>query len=103
MAGAGVHVLRWIDNAILNLILKLRITHSEGKGEVHTLFRYHFFLGDILNKLNLLLVFKEADFAGDHWSVFCGAFQRRPPTVNCGFYRNEMPLRGSMNLQVRLW
>ena len=77
MSGAGVHVLRRIDDSVLNLILKLRMVHGEREGEVDALLGVDFFLGQVFDEFNFLLMVEQANFGRDFWSVGVAALQTR--------------------------
>src|SRR5579883_673161 len=98
-----IHVLRRINNAVLNFILKLRMAHRKRKCEVNCFLRQRFFLCDVLDELDLLLMLKEAYLAGDSRGAFSRAFQFRAPTVRGAFYCYKAALRRWMYLQFRLW
>ena len=53
---SGIHVPGRIHDSVLNLILKLRVTHREGKREIHRFLLQLLFLVDVFYQFNLLLI-----------------------------------------------
>ena len=73
----GMHILRRVNYAILDLILKLWLLHREGKGKVDGLFVIDLLLLYIFGKFDFLFVVKKPNCGRDGRRVRAGAFHAR--------------------------